>query len=84
MRAVGGFAGNLSWEVGVDGLFGEAPLAQGIELPSEKRRMILLQPTLGYGIGPGRLEVTGAFPVSGRVLPASTGFSAGYRLDFGL
>ena len=82
--AVGGFAGDLSWEVGVDGLFGYAPLAQGIELPAEKRRMVLLQPTLGYTVGPGKLEVTGALPLSGRALPASTGVSAGYRLGFGL
>lgn len=80
---VGGFAGSLSWGVGVDALIGQAPLAQGIELPSEKRRMVLLQPTLGYEVGPGQLEVTGAFPLSGRALPASTGFSAGYRLNFG-
>jgi hypothetical protein len=81
--AVGGFVGQLTWEVGADGLWGDAPLAQGIELPSEKRRMVLLQPTLGYQVGPGRLEVTGLLPLDGRVLPAASGVSAGYRLVFG-
>lgn len=82
--AVGGFVRGLTWEVAADGLWGEAPLAQGIVLPSEKRRLILLQPTVGHQVGPGRLEITGQIPLDGRVLPVAYGLSAGYRLGWGI
>lgn len=82
--AFGGFAGDLTWEVAADGLWGGSPLASGILLTSERRRLIQILPTVGYGIGPGRLEVTGQVPVSGRVLPVAVGVSAGYRVGWGL
>ncbi|MDH3207185.1 MAG: hypothetical protein OEO79_11270 [Gemmatimonadota bacterium] len=82
--AFGGFVGDLTWEVAADGLWGGSPLASGIVLTSERRQMIQVLPTVGYGIGPGRLEVTGQLPISGRVLPAAMGVSAGYRVGWGL
>jgi hypothetical protein len=82
--AFGGFAGDLTWELAADGLFGQAPLAQGLLLTSERRRLIQFLPTVGYQIGPGRLEATGQLPVSGRVLPAAIGGSLGYRVGWGL
>jgi hypothetical protein len=82
--AFGGFVGDLTWEVAADGLFGQAPLAQGILLTGERRRLIQLLPTVGYQVGPGRLEVTGQIPLAGRVLPAGVGMSAGYRVGWGL
>jgi hypothetical protein len=82
--AVGGLAGRFSWEVAADGLWGGPPLAQGITLTQERRRLLQLFPTVGYGVGPGRLEVTGQLPLSGRNLPASYGLSAGYRISWGL
>lgn len=82
--AVGGLAGGLSWEVAVDGLVGGAPIAQGITLDGEKRRLLQIFPTLGYGVGPGRLEVTGQIPVLGRNLPVASGISLGYRWAWGL
>ena len=82
--AFGGFAGDLTWEVAADGLFGGSPLASGILLTSERRRLVQILPTVGYGIGPGRFEVTGQVPISGRVLPVGYGLSAGYRVGWGL
>jgi hypothetical protein len=81
---LGGFVGDLTWEVAADGLFGQAPLAQGILLNGERRRLIQLLPTVGYQVGPGRLEVTGQVPLAGRVLPAAAGLSAGYRVGWGI
>jgi hypothetical protein len=82
--AVGGSLGALSWEVGADGLWGTAPLASGILLSQDLRRLIQILPTLGYGVGPGRLEVTTQIPVSGRNLPFGVGLSVGYRTTWGL
>jgi hypothetical protein len=81
--ALGGQAGAISWEVGVDGLWGSAPFESGLTLPSAARRLIQVLPTLGSDLGPGRLEATMPIPVSGRNLPAGLGLSIGYRTLFG-
>jgi len=82
--AVGGLVRDFSWEVAADGLWGGIPYAQGIPLQTDRRRLIQLLPTVGYGIGPGRLEVTGQIPLAGRNLPAAVGLSAGYRVTWGI
>lgn len=81
--AVGGGLGRFNWEVGTDLLRGEPPIAQGFTLDNEGRRLVLLVPTLGYAVGPGRLEATLQSPLSGRNLPAATGLSIGYRALWG-
>ena len=82
--AVGGSAGDLTWEVGADALWGAAPRAQGVRLSDEGRRLFQVLPTLGYRAGPGRLEATTQLPVWGKNLPAGVGFSLGYRMTWGL
>lgn len=81
--AVGGLAGDLTWELGADGLWGEAPRVQGVRLGDEGRRLLQLLPTLGYGVGPGRLEITTQVPLWGKNLPAGVGVSLGYRAAWG-
>jgi len=82
--ALGGLAGRLNWEVAADGLWGEPPLAHGLRLEGDRRRLIQLLPTLGYEMGPGRLEFTGQLPLWGRNLPSGVGISLGYRTTWGL
>jgi len=82
--AFGGTYGNLSLELAGDVLWGAAPLAQGFELPGEKRRLIQVLSTVGWGVGPGRLEATAQVPVWGKNLPVGVGVSVGYRLTWGL
>ena len=82
--AIGGALAQFTWEIGADGLWGKAPLAQGILLEGERRRLIQLLPTVGYGVGPGRLEFTTQIPVSGKNLPYGVGMSLGYRTPWGL
>lgn len=82
--ALGGLLGDVSWEVATDGLWGRAPLAHGIRLEGERRRLVQLLPTVGIGIGPGRLEFTGQIPLAGRNLPSGVGMSLGYRTTWGL
>lgn len=82
--ALGGLLGDVSWEVATDGLWGRAPLAHGIRLEGERRRLVQLLPTVGVGLGPGRLEFTGQIPLAGRNLPSGVGMSLGYRTTWGL
>lgn len=80
------------WETGYleDGdrvigvLDGENPLADGLALPGDRRRMVQIFPTLGLQVGPGRLEATGQVAVWGQNLPLAVGISLGYRLTWGL
>jgi hypothetical protein len=82
--AVGGSAGMLHWEVGVDGLWGFAPTQQRVVLPGSARRLIQVLPTLGVDVAGGRLEFTVPLPLSGRNLPSDPGFSVGFRTTWGL
>ncbi|MBT8395511.1 MAG: hypothetical protein HKO65_14210 [Gemmatimonadetes bacterium] len=82
--SVGGTVGTVSWGLTADALWGGVPLAQGFELPGDKRRLIQVLPTIGRRVGPGHLEVTGQLPVSGQNLPVGLGISLGYRLSWGL
>ena len=71
-------------ELGVDALWGASLVEQGIVLPSAKRRLVQLLPTIGTEVGGGSLEVTAPISVSGRNLPVSRGLSLGYRMAWGL
>ncbi len=81
--AVGGQVGVVAFEMGVDALWGGAPVESGLVLPSAARRLVQLLPTVGSDLGPGRLEVTTPIPISGRNLPAGVGVSVGYRALWG-
>jgi hypothetical protein len=82
--ALGAFAGDLIFELAADGSWGRAPVAQGIRLEAESRRLLQLIPTVGYELGPGRLEFTSQVPVYGRSLPSGVGMSIGYRFAWGV
>ncbi len=82
--ALGAFAGDFILELAADGLYGRAPVAQGITLAGERRRLLQLIPTVGYELGPGRLEFTSQVPVYGRSLPSGVGMSIGYRFAWGV
>jgi hypothetical protein len=82
--ALGAFTGDLIFELAADGLWGRAPEAQGITLGGERRRLLQVIPTIGYELGPGRLEFTSQVPVYGRSLPSGVGMSVGYRFAWGV
>ena len=82
--AIGGSVGAFHLEMGADALWGASLVEQGIELPSVKRRLVQLLPTIGTGVGGGSLEITVPISVSGRNLPASKGVSLGYRRVWGM
>jgi hypothetical protein len=82
--AVGGAVGELTLEVGADALWGKAPTASGLSLPGDARRLLQVVPTVGYPVGPGKVEVTGQIPLAGRNLPNGVGIAVSYRTTWGL
>ena len=82
--AVGGALGAFHVELGVDALWGASLIEQGLELPSAKRRLVQLLPTIGTDVGLGSLELTVPISVSGKNLPVSRGIILGYRMPWGM
>ena len=82
--AVGGSAGSVHWELGVDALGGDDLVEQGVRLPSASRRLVQLLPTIGTEVGFGSLEITAPISLTGRNLPVSSGVSVGYRYAWGM
>ena len=83
--AVGGAFRDLTLELGADALWGQAPTVSGLTLADdEARRMFQLVPTVGYPVGPGKVEVSGQFPLAGRNLPNGVGVAVSYRTTWGL
>ena len=83
--AVGGSVYDLAWQIGADGLWGQAPIASGIILADqEARRLFQIVPTVGYPVGPGTVEVSGQIPLAGRNLPTGVGIGVSYRTAWGL
>ena len=83
--AVGGAVGDLTLEVGADGLWGQAPKVSGLTLSNrEARRLLQIVPTVGYPVGPGKIEVSGQIPLVGRNLPTGVGIGVSYRTTWGL
>ena len=83
--AVGGSVGELTLELGADGLWGQAPTVSGLTLSDDQaRRLLQIVPTVGYPVGPGKIEVSGQIPLAGRNLPTGVGIGVSYRTTWGL
>ncbi len=85
--AAGGSIDRFTWQLGVDGLFGEPPerhLSSGLELPlpNDVRELVQLLPTVGYQVGPGAVELGARIPIHGQNLPAGPSFTLGYFLTW--
>ena len=55
----------------------------GLELPSSRRELFGLFPTLATHLGPGTVEVGAQLPLAGRNLPAGTALTLAYTIGFG-
>ncbi|MFQ5690153.1 MAG: hypothetical protein ACE5HQ_07765 [Gemmatimonadota bacterium] len=77
--AIGGsFARSFTWKLAGEGLWGLAPVIDGVSVPSGRRKILEILPTLGHKMGPGNIEIGGRFPFSGRNLPAGPSVTGGY------
>lgn len=81
--AVGGRLRQVGWEMAVEGLSGEIPSQQGFGIPTSRRRLVQLYPSVSAPAGPGRVEFGGRFPVDGRNFPGGPAVSLGYALEWG-
>ncbi|MBI4408357.1 MAG: hypothetical protein HY561_01535, partial [Gemmatimonadetes bacterium] len=63
---VGGTAAVIDWELALEGIWGSAPRHVGVELATARRRMLQLQPGVGWRLGPGRLDFGALVPLAGR------------------
>lgn len=81
--AVGGRIEGLTWEMAGEGIWGDAPVKEGITLASSERRIVQLLPTVGIPTGPVTLELGARIPLEGRNLPAGPALRAGlfYPVD---
>lgn len=55
----------------------------GLEVPTSRRELFGLLPTLATRVGPGTVEAGAQLPLAGRNLPAGVAFTLGYTLGFG-
>ena len=76
--AAGGALFGTQWKVAVEGWRGESPVIQGFTIPSARREMLQIFPTLGWSIGPGAIEFGLRLPIAGRNLPARPALMLGY------
>lgn len=85
--AVGGTLDRLEWKVAVDGLFGESSFDTRTGFEFAARELVQVIPTVGWGVGPGTVQVGARIPVHGQStrsdrLPASPTFTFGYFLSW--
>ncbi|MFN2398132.1 MAG: hypothetical protein ABR543_05755 [Gemmatimonadaceae bacterium] len=82
--AIGGNLAATRWGLAADAMWGATPRHFGISVPSSRRRLLQLAPTLSRRTGTGDLEITAFVPVSGRNLPSGPSIALGYRVGWGL
>lgn len=83
--AIGGEIGSrFVWKLAGEGLWGLAPVVDGLEIPTASRRLIQIQPTAGVRAGPGVVQLGGRLPVSGRNMPAGPALVAGYFVPWSI
>lgn len=82
--AVGGSVDPFQWKLAIDGQFGRPPFRTdfGLRLDQDRRELVQLIPTVGWGVGPGALEAGARVPLHGRNLPAGPVFTLGYFLTW--
>lgn len=86
LAEVGGRAGPLHWRLTMNGLWGEPPVIEGVEVASAERKIVELLPVVGIPtpLGGLRLEVGGRFPVDGKNLPAGPALRSGFFVPWSL
>lgn len=80
--AAGGELDRLEWKVASQGRFGQAPVIEGVLVPSGKRRIVEVAPRLGYRWGPATVQAGVRLPLDGRNYPKGPIFLLGTFVDW--
>ncbi len=75
---LGGHLGAFGYKLALDGWNGAAGVTEGIAVPSFRRQLVQIQPSLTYNVGAGQFEAGARFALRGRNLPAGTALMAQY------
>lgn len=81
--AAGGPLGPIGWELAIEGLWGLTPHQQGFAVPTSRRQLVQVYPTLATVVGPGQVELGGRLPLNGRNFPTGPAVSLGYSWRWG-
>lgn len=81
--AAGGPLGPIGWELAVEGLQGSTPRQQGFAVPTSRRQLLQVYPTIAVVVGPGQMELGGRVPLEGRNYPTGVAVSLGYSWRWG-
>jgi len=81
--ALGGPLGRIGWELAIEGLSGLTPRQQGFAVPTSRRQLVQVYPTLAAVVGPGQVELGGRVPLEGRNFPTGPAVSVGYSWRWG-
>lgn len=82
--AVGGSAAGVRLELALEALDGLTPIQDGLAIPASARRLLQLNPAIGWQMGSGRLELAGQIPLSGHNLPTGPGVSVAYLVNWSM
>lgn len=82
--SVGGPQRGWRWSVAVEGLWGKAPEDHGLRLPTSKRKLIQLDPSIAYQLGGNEVQVAMTLPLLGRNLAAANAITIGFHMPWAL
>lgn len=81
---VGGPQKGWRWGLALEGLWGEAPVDNGLELPGAKRKLIQLDPSVAFQLGGKEIEFSLRLPLAGRNLANGNSFTIGFFLPWAM
>lgn len=82
LASAGGQMGRFGYKAVLEGWEGDPPEIEGVVVPSAKREMLQLTPTLSWRVGPGALSAGARIPLGGKNLPSGSALVVGYFTDW--
>lgn len=70
------------WGLAFEGLWGEAPVDNGLALPGAKRKLIQLDPSVAFQLGGNEVEFSLRLPVAGRNLANGNSLTIGFFMPW--
>jgi hypothetical protein len=81
---IGGPRNGWRWGLAFEGLWGAAPVDNGVLLPGASRKLLQIDPSVAFQIGGKEVEFSFRFPVSGRNLATGNSLTIGIFMPWAL